>query len=84
MLANYLLTFSLNVCALFSFFFVLGSLDVSLLARWPFPWYSLSCTELVQRKKNGGGGGTVKYVDDYEKVPDQQKEVINNYFKRTT
>ena len=30
------------------------------------------------------GGVTVKYVDDYEKVPDQQKEVINNYFKRTT
>ena len=72
------------MCAFF-LFFVLGSLDVSLLARWPFPWYSLSCTELVQRKKNGGGGGvTVKYVDDYEKVPDQQKEVINNYFKRTT
>ena len=71
------------MCAFF-LFFVLGSLDVSLLARWPFPWYSLSCTELVQRKKNGGGGVTVKYVDDYEKVPDQQKEVINNYFKRTT
>lgn len=58
-----------------------------MLASWLgglFPGTHFHVQNLYKEKKMEGGGVTVKYVDDYEKVPDQQKEVINNYFKRTT